>query len=308
MQALLFLFMSTYSMLDTLEEDIKEQLRGGKGWNDDHTEYLLKYMSNLAVTRLKEEQKERDYLSLSMIGTPCKRKLWQMVNTPERGRKTTLKSLGTFLLGDLLEGVVLALAKAAGYKVEGEQDELEILGVKGHRDCVIEGMTGDVKTTNHMGMLKFRKGFLRKDDPFGYMSQLSSYVAAAKDDPLVTYKNEGFFLAVQKDSFDIAVDTYDLSDLVANKYVEVQDILHMLKGPIPADRLPDEPVRKATKVAPESKNRKLCTGCNFCNFKAPCWPEARIFDYAGGPLWLSKIVSEPKVREIMRSELEIFET
>src|SRR6266849_6159935 len=40
------------------------------------------------------------------------------------------------------------MAKAAGHEVLGEQDELTLDGVVGHRDCVIDGCIVDVKTTS----------------------------------------------------------------------------------------------------------------------------------------------------------------
>jgi hypothetical protein len=43
---------------------------------------------------------------------------------------------------------------------------------------VIDGVTVDVKSASKYGFEKFLKHNLREDDPFGYISQLSSYVYA----------------------------------------------------------------------------------------------------------------------------------
>ena len=80
----------------------------------------------------------------------------------------------------MIEELVLSLAKASGHKVEGEQSKLNVHGVKGHRDAVIDGMTVDVKSCSSYAYKKFKEGKLKDDDPFGYISQLSSYVYAGK--------------------------------------------------------------------------------------------------------------------------------
>ena len=81
---------------------------------------------------------------------------------------------------------------------------LAVHGIKGHRDAVIDGITIDVKSASRYGMQKFKDISYRDDDPYGYISQLSSYVYAGKDDPLVTDKRRVPFLSYRKDSFELA--------------------------------------------------------------------------------------------------------
>ena len=99
---------------------------------------------------------------------------------------------------------------------------LNVHGIRGHRDAVIDGMTVDVKSCSPFAFKKFRDGELRDNDPFGYISQLSSYVYAAKDDPLVTDKNRGAFLAIDKVNGEICLDVYDFSNELSTKQTEME--------------------------------------------------------------------------------------
>lgn len=283
--------------ISTLVPDIYEVIEGKGGWDATITEYLASEISKIAEARFSEEQQPRGYLSMSSLGTPCKRKLWYQVNMSEEGQKLGAKTLGTFFYGDLLEALVLSLAKAAGHEVTGEQDKLEINGIKGHRDAVIDGVTVDVKSTHERGMFKFRNNGLYKDDPFGYVSQLSSYVYAGKDDPLVRDKTHGAFLAVRKDRFELALDIYDFSEKIQTKEQEVEDIKAMVAGPLPTERMPDD------KQSATSPNRILKAPCSYCEFKQACWPNLRTFMYGvdgDRPVYFTELVKYPqKAEEIL---------
>ena len=88
-------------------------------------------------------------------------------------------------------------------------------------------MTIDVKSCSSYAFKKFKEGRLRDDDPFGYISQLSSYVYAGKDDPLVTNKTHGAFLAVDKQNGHICLDVYDFSEELKTKEKEIGNKLSM---------------------------------------------------------------------------------
>ena len=45
-------------------------------------------------------------------------------------------------------------------------------------------------------------------------------------------------------------------------------------------------------------NKKLNKNCTYCQFKFKCFDSLRVFKYAKGPVFLSKVVVEPKVEEI----------
>lgn len=279
--------------LDTIVEDIYGVIQGKGGWDATITEFLSTSIANVAEARFSQAQVPRDYLSLSGIGTPCDRKLWYKINQTESSEPLSPEALGTFFYGDLIEALVLSLAKAAGHTVEGMQDRVSVFGISGQRDAVIDGITVDVKSASKYGFEKFRSHNLRDDDPFGYISQLSSYVYAGKDDPLVKNKKEGAFLVVQKDRFKLCLDRYDFTEELDGKEEEIKRVKEMVSGSIPEDRLQPVPQSKT------SANTQLSTTCGYCDFRKVCWPEARTFLYSTGPVFLVDVVNEPRVTELI---------
>lgn len=278
--------------IDTLVADVYEVIEGKSLFSSRLADDMGKSISSVATSRFSHPQKPRSYLGLSALGTPCKRKLWYKVNTPSEGEALPTATLFKFFYGDVLEEIALMLCKQAGHSVVGEQDRLNCHGVKGHRDAVIDGMTVDVKSCSSYAFKKFKEGNLRDDDPFGYISQLSSYVYAAKDDPLVTNKKQGAFLAIDKQNGHICLDVYDFTKELTTKEKEVKEIISMVKGDIPEGRIP--PVAQS-KTSP---NMKLSMQCSYCDFKAKCWPKLRTFIYSTGPLFLTHVEKVPNVLEI----------
>ena len=135
-----------------------------------------------------------------------------------------------FFYGDMIEELILSIVKVSGHDLGGQQDRMFINGLAGHRDAVIDGMTVDVKSASPYSFKKFAEGGLKDNDPFGYISQLSSYVYAAKDDPLVTDKTRGAFLVVDKVNGSICLDIHDFSEELENKEKEVDSVKNMVKG------------------------------------------------------------------------------
>lgn len=279
--------------LDTLVEDIYEVIEGKGEWDKAVTEFLSSSIANAAEARFSQEQKPRDYLSLSAIGSSCDRKLWYKLNQSEDAGAVSAEMLGTFFYGDLLEALVLSLAKAAGHTVECMQEEVNVFGVVGHIDAVIDGVMVDVKSASSYGFQKFKNHNLREDDPFGYISQLSSYVYAAKDNPKVKNKTDGAFLVVKKDRFELCLDRYDFTEEIDNKEVEIERVKAIVAGSMPEDRLPLVPQSKS------SPNTQLSSTCGYCDFRRVCWPEARTFLYSTGPAYLVDVVNEPRVTELI---------
>ena len=278
--------------LETLVEDINCVIKGQGGWDATVTKFLADSVAEVADSRFGSPPESRGYLSLSSLGTPCSRKLWYRVNKTDLAEPLASNTLLKFFFGDIIEALALSLAKAAGHSVVGMQDRLNVHGIKGHRDAVIDGVTVDVKSTSSMAFKKFKEGKLREDDPFGYISQLSSYVYGGKDDPLVTDKRRGAFLAIDKQNGHICLDVYDFDEELKTKEEDVKSVVAMVSGPIPEYRIPPVPQSKT------SKNTKLDTQCSYCEFRKACWPEARTFLYSNGPVFLVDVVDEPRVFEV----------
>jgi len=279
--------------IDTLVRDIYNTIATGEGWTDDIAQWVVSNISfSLHRQLLSARGGERGRLRLSQLGTPCERQLYYSTNIPDNGTPLASHTKFKFIYGDVIESLLLGLSKAAGHIVVGCQDRLEIAGVVGHRDCVIDGMLVDIKSASTQSMDKFRNGQLRDNDPFGYLSQLSSYLWASQSDPLVTNKNEAAFLVADKTLGHIILEVYDLTEEMARKEEEVERKKKIVKA--------DKPPPKGFEDVPMGKsgNMKLGTNCSYCSFDRICWPNVRVFAYSSGPVYLTKVEKEPEVFEI----------
>lgn len=281
--------------ISTLIEDIYDVIKGKGGWTNAVNEYFKERVAETTANRFGEtEERPKGTLRMSSIGQPCERKFWYDINLPEDGEELRAPTLLKFAYGDILEDLLLSLAVAAGHTVEGHQDTMEIKGVKGHRDAVIDGVTIDVKSASPASFKKFQAHGLETEDPFGYLWQLSSYVFAAKDDPLVKDKKGGAFLAIDKVNGTLCLDYYNFED--TGHLDKIEDFYDRRKEVSASTAVPprgfwDEPEGK-------SGNRKLIFNCAYCPFKNTCWPTMRTFVYARGPVYLTKVVREPNVPEV----------
>ena len=277
----------------TLVKDMEEVLLGHGGWDKALSDVMANTISSQAVERFSKPQEPRGYLSMSSLGTPCYRKLWYKINQTNSGEPLQASALLKFFFGDMIEELALCIAQQAGHSVEGQQDYMSAHGIKGRRDCVINGMTVDVKSASPYSFKKFKEGNLRDQDPFGYISQLSSYVYAAQDDPLVTDKTHGAFLVIDKVNGSICLDTYDFTSELKTKEDEIQHVKDIVARDLPPKRaFKDEPQSKT------SPNKKLKMECSYCEFKKSCFPGVKKYAYSYGPVYLTKVVVPPKVPEI----------
>ena len=277
--------------IDTLIKDMEDTILGLNGWDHLISLGMGDRIAKTATSRFKAPQKPRGYLSFSSIGSPCSRKLWYKINEPATAKPLAPSDLLKFFYGDMIEELVLAIVQASGHTVTGQQDRMRINDLAGHRDAVIDGMTVDVKSASPYSFKKFAEGNLREEDPFGYISQLSSYVYAAKDDPLVTNKTHGAFLVVDKVNGSLCLDVYDFTPELEQKEKEVEQVKAMVAGDIPDRGFEPVPQSKT------SPNTKLHPSCGFCEFNKKCWPEARRFVYGNGDVLLVDVVKKPNVPE-----------
>jgi hypothetical protein len=229
-----------------------------------------------------------------MLGLKCDRRKWYTINEPRIGDDLSGSLRLKFFYGDMIEALIIRLIEASGHTVTGKQDELILNGVVGHRDVVVDGTILDVKSCSPFSFQKFKNHKLEEDDPFGYLSQISSYLAASADDPLVTDKNRAGFVAIDKVSGEITLDLYSFDAVrLAYKEIEVESVKTLVNGPIPSERLEPVPQRKDN---PDG-NLKLCVDCQWCDYKKSCWPEMRTYLYSNGPEYLVRVVDEPRVPE-----------
>lgn len=277
--------------ISTLVKDIEDVVSRKGGWDEAVSNYFKDTVSSSMDRRFSLPEEHKATLRMSNIGTPCKRKLWYYLNTETKESTLSPSTLLKFAYGDIIENMLISLAKAAGHKVEGEQGEVVVDGIVGHRDCIIDGVTVDVKSVSTMGFSKFVKNELRIDDPFGYLAQLTGYVYGGATDPLVTDKTGGAFLVMDKQHGKLHLDYYNLEhelELFPDKVIIAKTLSSISIPPY-----------KEFEAVPDGKsgNMKLPSACSYCDFRWKCWDGLRGFAYSNGPTFLTKVVNLPKVPE-----------
>lgn len=276
--------------IESLVPDIYNLVEKGTEIDEEKLHKAVHSLAEILRYRLGEDRVNRSSLRMSNLGTECDRKLWYQVNKPDSAEPLEAHVKIKFLYGDLIEWLVLYLAELAGHDVQGTQDQLEVNGIKGHRDAVIDGVLVDVKSANSRSFDKFKRHRLHEDDPFGYLTQLSLYLEGSKDDPLVKVKKEGAFLAVDKEMGHIVLDKYKKEDIDYEKFIEEKK----------AKVSQSDPPRRRYFPVPHGKsgNMQLDTPCKYCSFKKICHPNLRTFLYSNGPAFLTTVAKVPDVPEV----------
>ena len=281
--------------LDTLVDDIYSKLSVlGEGKQLDVSEKDIDELGESIKTALKnwahpEPRNSTETLRMSNIGRPT-RQLWYDLNSEESNIPISPPTFIKFLYGHILEEVVLFLVRLAGHKVDDEQRNVSVKGVKGHMDCTIDGEVVDVKTASGYAFKKFRDGTLAEQDTFGYMSQLASYEEAMGT-------NSGGFLALNKETGELALFIPEELDK-PNIKTKISKVRKALKS--------SEPPEKCYDPIPDgvSGNMKLPRECFYCRHKYECHQDTnegnglRIFQYAKGLAYFTTVVKEPKVKEL----------
>jgi hypothetical protein len=284
--------------IDTLVPDIQQVLRNsldGKGVEltvEQQAELGARIAGKVAIALNRQHWKRPlKTLRMSEIGKPCLRQLWYSYHTPEKGEKLRPDTQLKFLYGDIIEELVLFLAKQAGHKVEGEQTRLEFKHngwkIVGHRDAIIDGVLVDVKSASSYSFKKFEEGMNDDNDAFGYRAQIGAYAAG-------TLIQEGKALPTGW----VAVDKQNGKVCFSPNTDPVSMPEHLDNVTWALDE--DKPPTRDFGDVPEgtSGNKKLCVECSYCPFKKECWPGLRAFAYQRGPVFLTKVVREPKTPEI----------
>lgn len=274
--------------ITTLVADIQQLLTKKQKVDPKIIDEFTNKLNVVLKNRFNEDRGEFK-LSMSSLGQPD-RKLWYKKNQPELAEPLRADTLLKFLYGDIIELLVLMLAKASGHSVKGEQDEISLYGIVGHRDAIIDGVLVDVKSASSYAFDKFKSHRIMDDDPFGYIDQLSTYVAASQDE--LDIKKSGAFVAVNKENGQLVVDVYPVDPSLEDYRRKITHKVGMLAEPNPPPRCyPDE-------SDGSSGNRKLGVNCSYCEFKKTCYPGLRTFLYSGKPRFLTKVEREPNVPEL----------
>jgi hypothetical protein len=277
--------------INTLVQDIYDLFQGNHTFDEKNVQEFTEHLATKLKYRLGERT-QKPTLRLSNLGSPCVRKLWYSINCPELAEELPSSTKIKFIFGDILESLLLWLAKEAGHTVEGEQDKVSVNGVVGHRDAIIDGVVVDTKSASVRSFDKFKSHLNPEDDSFGYITQLGAYLAASVSEDIVHEKDIAAFLVINKEKGDICLDIHPSTG--EDYHARVDDIRSHLNKELPPER-PFTDVKDG-----ESGNRKLRAVCGYCSFKYTCWPGLRTFLYSKGPVFLTRVSRTPKVTEVDR--------
>jgi hypothetical protein len=198
--------MAKKKTVDTVVEDIYSTISAlTKGQDIKLTDKDLKIFGQDMADALKQWATPRgadkinvNTLRMSNIGKP-QRQLWYDMNLKKEGiTEFEPSTLIKFLYGHLLEVLVLFFVKLSGHKLDSQQKEVSVSGIKGHMDCKIDGEVVDVKTASGFAFKKFKDGTLVESDTFGYLAQLAGYEEAEQT-------SKGGFLVLNKESGELTL-------------------------------------------------------------------------------------------------------
>jgi hypothetical protein len=229
-------------------------------------------------------------LRMSNVGKP-QRQLWFEKRDEDTKGDVDGPTQIKFLYGHILEELVLMLVRMAGHEVTDEQKEVEVNGIVGHMDCKINGQVVDVKSASRFAFQKFKNGTLNSDDPFGYLGQLAGYEKAEGTDG-------GGFLVINKENGELCM--FEPDDL---DKPNIETTINTLRDNLKLDKPPE----LCYTPVPDGKkgNMRLPKGCSYCKYKHECHKDAndgaglRTFKYSTGYAYLTEVVAEPKVEEVL---------
>jgi len=282
--------------LETVVDDIYHVVgKLGNGEELNITEKQFKSFGKFMEHALRDwatpREAQRPTLRMSNIGRPT-RQLWFDMNSERTPSGLPAPTMIKFLYGHILERLVLFLVEIAGHKVTDEQKEITVGGITGHMDCKIDGQVVDIKSASGFGFQKFRNGTLAEQDSFGYMSQLAGYEAAEGLD-------SGGFLVINKETGELCLFLPEDLDK-PNIETKIKKVKSAIKRTTPPEFC-YEPIADGA-----SGNFKLPRECTYCNHKFECHKDAndgkglRVFEYARGPVYLTKVERVPNVVEITK--------
>lgn len=274
--------------ITNLIEDIYSTIKRKDAW---FTNELADDLGREVSTRIHQHYQPREgkgTLRLSKMRDECPRALWYSVNHPDMGEELPAPAKLKYSYGHIIEAQTISLCKAAGHEVTGEQDELVVDGIKGHRDCVIDGCIVDVKSSSTPGFSKFREGTLAQGDTFGYLDQLDGYLVGSASDPLVRCKDRGYILAIDKTLGHMCLYEHGLTD---ERELRLRDRIRYYKELV-SRTVPPECTCKTVKDG-ESGNFRLDLKASYSPYKYCCRPDVRTFIYADGPRYLTVVAKRP---------------
>ena len=243
-------------------------------------------LSNLkeALSQWSTPREKSVGLRMSNVGRP-NRQLWYDIKSNKDQEELSPAVIFRFLYGHVVEELLLFFVDLAGHKVEHQQAEVNVLGLKGHVDCIIDDVVIDIKSASDFSFRKFKDGKLSQDDPFGYLAQLAAYEHGFG-------KSGGGFLVANKSSGEICLYIPDELE-VPNIESRLETVRTELKEDVP-------PRERCYPIIAKGKsgNMGLHNSCKWCRHKFQCNPDLRVFKYSNTLEYLTKIEVLPSVEEV----------
>lgn len=218
-------------------------------------------------------------LRLSMIGW-CPRKQWYTINDPESNHVSPELKV-RFFYGDMIEELVVLLARMAGVRIEGSQATVDFNGVKGHIDGAVlhdgEWYLFECKSMADSSFKRFVKE--GPSDDFGYISQQQSYMGGKSP-----YQFVGSVMV------GMNKETGELHEVIIEPSVEHQDRLCTTIDTLREAIKNNEPPSERKYGFYNETYRKQPTGrrildwrCNtMCKYVDKCWEGQFTMDIKGG--------------------------
>lgn len=271
--------------INSLVNDIYDLFKGKT--LTEHLDTFTSDMSSIMTSRFGRysTDKREPKLVLSMVGKPLRQIFYELKGY--KGEELQPSTLFKFLYGDLLESLLIYLAKESGHSIELLQERFELDGVPGKIDCVIDGYLIDIKSCSERAFKKFTSRSIKTDDPFGYMQQIAAYsLCLTEKDYLL--KGAGF-LAVDKQHGSLCLCLFTLEEL---KDLNPKGRIHEIKECLSNNKLPLRcyPPKLLDKKQPDGPTI-LGTGCAYCGFKEECYKDINggkgltKVEYLTGPKW-----------------------
>jgi hypothetical protein len=237
----------------------------------DELLYEFRDEISYAITRqLFRKREEKASLRLSGIGKCLRGQAYTMHG--HKPNQPAPQAKMKFLYGDIVEALVVILAKHAGVLLSDEQKEVHLEDVMGHIDGIV--LHDDIKylfECKSMSEQSFKR-FVQvgmSDDPFGYVSQANSYAYALGLDHIV-------WVGVCKSTGKMHEEIRKVDTDLAKRTIENIRRLKSCRNPTQFDRFPAKEEtfgRKTKKNGMDNRtgNILLDTGCGYCNHNRTCW-------------------------------------
>lgn len=256
-------------------------------------EHMLKNMSHAVCDTSALGAPRQYFIRPSGVGKGL-RWHWFMNKYPDAGEVFDGRMMMLFLDGHIQEAKLLAYIKLAGHTVTHEQGKVELAGISGSCDCVIDGYLIDIKTASDYSFKKFEAGQIDlNNDPFGYIAQLSTYkqglIAAG-----VEIKGQGWLVYNKNDSKTV------LHLIPDTQLVDATQKIEQIREAHKSDIMPEELCPGAEPKAEPNGNLEMSFMCAYCPFKDKCWPDYQVYKYSNKNKLYVKVVKEPRVDNVTK--------